>query len=414
MVDPAPLGRAAKMISAAPIMTELFLSGAALAGLWVLAATLHQRDQWDPINRRFLFGVRVLMTLFAGRVLVVLTDLAAFRILELLAAALIPLAVLLLTEGLLRRHAPPFVKAIIGIGAVIFGFSAFWYSDSIDPARLVALLCFQVAGFCLAGWLILTRDRASLLPSENITVTRLGLTLILFVPMALGDFLLLYLDLPVQFSALGVLVLCWLAIGLARRDLGHRATLFSLFLMIAAAVLLGLLVGFLVGIDRDGGLMLCGILVAATLLVMIYNDARALQSEARSLGLLQHMATAEISDPVAFLQDLQAHPLVEGAVIVSEESLVDLQSPVLDRIFDATPVLRRADPPALGVSADDHIAHLFARYSATHIMLASVRPRVLIALSMPAMRASDSAELELQVVQRMAVLISERTGGPHG
>ena len=55
------------MIAAATILTQLFLSCAALLGLYVLQSVLVRRDATDPINRRFLFGIRVTMVLFAGR-----------------------------------------------------------------------------------------------------------------------------------------------------------------------------------------------------------------------------------------------------------------------------------------------------------------------------------------------------------
>lgn len=396
------------MIAAAPMLTQLYLSVAALLGLLVVQRMLVRRDAWDPINRRFLFGLRVTMVLFLGRVLMVLTGIEAFRILVLFAAAVIPLAVLLLTEGLLRRHAPPFVKALIGGGAILFALSAFWYSDSIDPGRLIALLTFQIIGFVFAGWLIIRRDRASLTSGENAMVVRLGLSLILLIPLAAGDFLLLYSGLPVQLSALGVLILCWLAIGLGRAGQGHRATLASFALMVAAALIAGALVGLFAGLDRDGMLLSVAIIMASVFVVAILGDARALRQEEQSLGLLRHLAGADTGDAMGFLRSLQSHPLVEGAVVINAESLSGLQDNVLEQIFAAAPVLRRADPPALGPVADDHITYLFDRYSATHVMLGMAQPRVLIALSMPSLSASPAAELELQVVQKMAALMADK------
>jgi hypothetical protein len=46
-------------------------------------------------------------------------------------------------------------------------------------------------------------------------------------------------------------------------------------------------------------------------------------------------------------------------------------------------------------------------------MLAMPEPRTLVALSMPALGASPSAELELQVVQRMSALMSKQDGKSH-
>ena len=396
------------MIAAAAPLTQLFLSSSALLGLFVLRRLVVRRDRWEPLNQRFLFCVNVSIMLFLGRLLMSLTGIAAFRILALLAAALIPLAAVVLTEGLLRRHAPGFVKAWVAGGAGIFCIGALWYSDSIDPYRLNALLLFQLVGFVMAGWMIITRERASLSAGENATVVRLGLSLLLFIPLAAGDFLLVYLALPIQFSALGVLILCWLAIGLARAHLGHRATLVSLAVIVAAGVIAGGTIGFLADLGRDGILLCMAVVLTVLCVVAILNDARILRVEEESLGLLRYLATAQTEDPMQFLRDLQAHPRVDGAVIVSGHSLAGLQGAVLDQIFHATPVLRRNDPPTLGPVADDHIAYLFDRYSATHVILAQSHPRVLVALSMPTLGASPTVELELQVVQRMAALISAK------
>ena len=408
MGDVASLPGRPPVIAAATVLVQLFLSCAALLGLAVLRNVLIARDPDDPINRRFIFGVQVTMMLFVGRVLMILTGVEAFRVLVLLAAGLIPLAVLLLTEGLLRRHAPPAIKSVMGVGAAIAAVSAFWYGGAIDPARLFALLGFQILGFILSGWLVLTRDRASLSGAENAMVVRLGLSLLLFIPLAVGDFLLLYINLPIQFSALGVLILCWLAIGLGRAHQGHWATLINLAVMVFAAVFVGSMIGFLAALGRDGTLLTVAAVMTTLFVVAILNDARLLRIEDQSLGLLRYLATAKTDDPMTFLRDLQNHPAVEGAVVVSAESLSGLQEPVLDRIFQAAPAVRKAEPPTLGPVADDHITSLFERYAATHIILARSYPRVLIALSMPSLRTSPSAELELQVVQRMAILMAEK------
>ena len=58
------------MISTASIWAHLYLSVAAVLGLLILHQSLRADD---PLTRRFVFGVRVTIALFAGRALVVLT-----------------------------------------------------------------------------------------------------------------------------------------------------------------------------------------------------------------------------------------------------------------------------------------------------------------------------------------------------
>ncbi len=71
---------------------------------------------------------------------------------------------------------------------------------------------------------------------------------------------------------------------------------------------------------------------------------------------------------MGFLHDLKKQAAVEGAAVVNAESLADLQGGILDQIFEVASVLRRVDPPQLGTAADDHIAYLFDRCAATHVM----------------------------------------------
>ncbi len=395
------------MIAAAPYLTDIFLSLAVLVGLGVLQQTIASGDRDDPINRRFLFGIRVTMLLFAGRALVGLTGGTGFQALIRLGAALIPLAVILLTEGLLRRHAHPVIKLAVAVGTAVFAVLAFVPAGLIDGWWLWGMLSFQMAAFGAAGWMIATRHRASLAHAENRMAVRLGLSLFLLIPLVAADFLIVQVGLPVQVSPLAVLFLCWLAISLGRAQTGGAA-LAAFCVIVLAALLAGGFISFLARFDFDAAVQALAICLAAMLAATILNDASALRAEVRSLSLLRYLAEGG-DDAVDFLRGLQAHPLVDGAVLVDTAALADLDGTVLADVFATAPVLRRASPPNLGGAADDHIAHLFDRYAATHIILARHDPLLLVALSLPGLAASPVAELELQAVQRMAVLM-QRAG----
>lgn len=399
------------MIAAANILTDLYLSLGAVLGLFVLHLTLSQQDPYDPLNRRFIFGVRVTIALFAARALVVLTGGLGFRAVILLAAALVPLAVLLLTEGLLRRHAPQWVKFVVAGGTIVFAVLAFVPDGWIDPTRLWVLMAFQIAGLGYCSWLVVTRDRASLSGPENLTVSRISLSLILLIPMIALDFTKDLTGMPVQLSAIGVLTLCWLAIGLGGPQSGHRVMITGFLVMCAAGIASSGLIALLTGTGTQGWILGGAVIMTAILLVMILHEARQTRVATRSLTLLRHLARGPATDALDFLRGLQNHPAVEGAAVIEEAALHDLNRDTLTRIFGAAPVLRRADPPKLDATANDHITHLFDRYAASHIMQVSAEPRRLIALSMPTLGMSPNAELELDAVQRMAALMAAREGG---
>lgn len=394
------------MILAASQTGNLFLSLAAIAGLLILQGVISARDPWEPLNRRFLLGLRVMTMLFAGRALLILTGIDAFRFFVLLGVALIPISVLLLAEGLLRRHAHPAIKAYVACGTVLFSVLSLWWSDSVDPARLTGLLAFQMSGLLIGAYLVLARDKKSLSMAENQTVERLALSLILLVPLAAADFLMLYLRLPAQISPLGVLFLCWMAVSLGRSQAQHRAPLVSFLAIVLGAGLSGFVIARMVGMDRDATILTLVVILAAVLVAVLFIEAQTLRSEEQSQTLLRHLAEDRSSDALGFLRGLQAHPLVEGAALIEESHLQDLDVIVLRRIFEVRPVLRRADPPFKGGAEGDHISHLFDLFDASHILLADDAPLTLVALSMPTLATSPRAELELAAVQRMARLMS--------
>lgn len=399
------------MTPAAAVLADLYLSLAALVGLVTLHQSLTAQGGWDPLTRRFVFGIRVTMLLFVGRALIVLTGGTGFRFLVLLAASLLPLAVLILTEGLLRRHAPVWAKALVGGGTVLFVLLSFLPTAFVDPARTWALLAFQLVGFGLAGWLVLSRDHASLSASENQTVGRLGLSLIVLIPLLAADYLSVYVGLQTQLSGLGVLGLCWLAIGLGRQQSGHSGPFVAFVLVVGVAAVTGIVLGWMAGMDWLGIILCTAMVLAAILLVVVIGDARQLRVEARSHSLLRHLAGGPHTTPLDFLRALRADPLVEGAVIVESAHLADLDAATLDRLFTTAPVLRKADPPQGDQMMQDHIDHLFTRFAATHIMQITARPRLLVALAMPALATSPRAELELATVQRVAALMAQAEGG---
>lgn len=397
------------MTLAAADLGNLFLSLAALAGLVILQGVICARDPWAPLNRRFLMGLRVIMMLFAGRALFILTESEFFRFFILLAATLIPLFVLLLAEGLLRRHAPRWAKTWRGGGTVVFAVLSLWWSPSIDPARLGGLLIFQLSGFFIGAWLVLTRDKTSLSAAENQTVERLALSLVLLIPLAAADFLMIFLDLPAQISPLGVLFLCWLAVSLSRSQAQHRAPLVSFLAVVAGAGLSAAMIAVKTQMDKDATILTLAVILAAVLVAVLFIEAQTLRGEEQSQTLLRHLAEDRSTDALGFLRGLQAHPLVEGAALIEARQLAELETSVLGRIFAARPVVRRADPPPTDGSEADHIAHLFSLFDASHILIADDQPLTLVALSMPALATSPRAELELAAVQRMAWLMSGRS-----
>ena len=143
-------------------------------GLSVAMVALHRRDPRSPLTRRLLVMLGVVAVLFFTRGIAWWTGSGWLDRLSLIPASLVPLGALIVTEGILRRHAPRVVKMMAVVGAILLGLGGAFGLERYSTPYSVLLSAFQLAGFATCAWLLATRDRSTLLASENRSIGRLA------------------------------------------------------------------------------------------------------------------------------------------------------------------------------------------------------------------------------------------------
>lgn len=392
------------------LIADSFVSVAGALGLLVLISALRRRHPGDGLVMRLSFGLGVLAVMLVSRVLVWWGAPSPFNALTLTTAGLVPLAVLLFCEGLLRRHAPMALKALAVAGAVVFAVLAWVPTQWAYPWRTIALLAFQLLGFLAMAWLLLGRDRTSLSALENRSVDRIALSLLLIVPLLATDFRFPGFPIPVRLAGIAILAFCWLALGLGRGQRAHRDSIRAFLAFIGCGLAAGGAVAWLAGFDPTQTVQALAVCSAATLLAAIANDGFELRAEERRRGMLRLLAEGDLSGTDAFLGGLQRHAQVDGLLILRAAELRDFDHALLEGVFAQRPLLRAGQLDAAGLdeSAREQVDSLMQRYGASHLMHIAREPLTLAALNMPVLAAAPGAEVELAAVQRMAQLVSER------
>ena len=90
-------------------------------GVAVAMMTFYRRDPRSPLTRRLLLALGVIATLFLDRGLAWWSGSWLLDRLSVIPAALIPLGALIVTEGILRRHAPRAAKIAALAGGILPG-----------------------------------------------------------------------------------------------------------------------------------------------------------------------------------------------------------------------------------------------------------------------------------------------------
>lgn len=371
-------------------------------GAFIVLRSLDDIVQTKPVQRSFRFCLWVLIVLMVARVghwgnLGWMFSAATHAM-----AALIPLAALLLAEVLLRSHAPPWLKKFCGGGAVVFVILGVISVKAIEFWHILGLLLFQLVGLCGVAWFTSRRDRDSLSLAENQSISRMALSFLLILPFMLSDFMRTSaVDLPVRLGGLAVLALCWLSIGFRRSGLARAEILRGFGGVVAISLILTLLLATVTPLSLRNGVQIISVLVAAIMLLAIWQASIALNIEDGKMVAMREMAQAAGSGPQAGLDLLRRAAGAPEAVLLREGDLSDFDLPALRTEFAARNYRQEVDR-----NNSEAMNWLFLRFGATHAVALTQEPLTLVMLNNPAFAGPDASHSGFGAVARMAILIT--------
>jgi len=375
-------------------------------GTLVVAYNLRRSDPHGPVTSRAIYALGLVAALFLMRCFAWSSGSGFLMALVDILAATTPLAGLLVAEGLLRRHAPRWLKLAILSGTLTVAALAVLPNVSETAASIVELVVVA-GGFGAIGVLLWTRDRTSLTEGENNSIRRVAIAMALLVPLIATDFRSIWPATPLRFGAVGALVVLFFAFGPGRDTNGERILSLLVFAAIAGLFAFGYLstghgdaTGHAV---RAMSVGLCGLIFAA-----LFSEALGARSERRKpadplLGAYTHEQ---------FTAALKGHGLIGNALILAGDEIAPLRHPAFDRLIAERPVLKRADAPWGRTVRDDGVERatsLFMTYDATHVMRLSQQPMRLAVFTLPQISSDIRAESEIAAAQRIGELIFSRT-----
>jgi hypothetical protein len=275
----------------------------------------------------------------------------------------------------------------------------------------VALSGFQLAGIATCALLLATRDRATLVASENHSIGRLAVGALVVIPFILTDFRTLFPDIPVRLGALGALltVTVMLIAGGGAETRRHGVAMMALRLISSA--LLGIAAAFIVP-DVDGAQIVrfCAVAIAGVLTIGLMTDALRALFESQEPGVLNSVAASPAQTRDELIAELARHPIFDGARRFRESELASYDPPLLHDFLSRRRVLRRSDAPWGLVSTDpavERMASLMTANSATHVIVLYHDPMDLIVLAVPVTSADPATETALALVRRLLALTPE-------
>jgi hypothetical protein len=389
---------------------------------WVGAVTLlryrvalGRRRERSALERRtgFLVSAMAMLLLLRGFAWLN-SDVRWLGAAMLLPATLLPLAMTLFVEGLLRRHVSRWVKWLaVGVTtAATVGAITLRILSAADPRPNFVLLGALLLMMVVLGLVLARRDRGSLSRSENGLVRACLLVTLLSLPLVATDF---HLDLgwpTPRLGTIGALLFCYTLLrrpqeharlGRWARDIGR------LFLRAGIVCLL-----LLVALRTAPRELLAPAFALATTLVLAaaINDRLTYTNVSRSeVALLRWLARAPATSLPGFVRELHHLPLTADALVIEEPDLAMYGRDALcAALATGRPVhslarLREeravhSEGRALAARGADQLTDLLERAEMTHVALLSKNPLRLLLANIPELPGAADAELALGAVVR--------------
>jgi len=380
-------------------------------GLGVAMVMLHRRDPRSPLTKRLLLALGVITFLFFVRGAAWWTGSVLLDRLSVIPAALVPLGALIVTEGILRRHAPRALKIAIVLGGIGIGLGGALGLERFTTPYSSVLALFQLAGLAACGWLLAFRDRSTLTASENRSIGRLAVGAIIVIPFVLTDFQVLAPDIPVRLGALGaLLVVTAVLIADGGTETRRQAVLMTALRLSSSALLGAAAACVSPDVDAAQIMRFAAIAMSGVLTIGLMVDALRAHFESQVPGVLNSVAASPARTRDALIAELERHPIFESARRCRESDLVAYDPPLLRDFLSTRRVLRRTEAPwglAPTDPAVERAASLMAANSATHLIILNHDPVDLIVLAVPVISADPATETALALVRRLLALMPE-------
>ena len=400
------------------LLVDVILTWMGALGVFAYLAHIHRNPATSFLEGRTRLLLWCLGTLLLIRGFAWLDAGGVLGTLTFVPATLLPLAALLFTEALLRRHAPLSIKLYVAGGTVLLSLA------NLFPVRgwHVALLAFMATTFALLVVLLVGRRRDALAPPENRLIDAVLLAMTAAVPLTVTDFRI-DLGLPWnRMGALGALIFVWTLVRMAaRRDqerIGWRE-------IAGLALWAALLAGVMLALGREPTvprlIHALSLSLGFVLLFAVCDLLRHLRAQTRDRSFLSWLAGARTSSPNDFLLALKDCPVAEEHVTLRAADLSRYDVGALVRRLDGERgVVRMAGLRAKTATADggdelevdEQLVDLLETYGMSHLCLVSAEPPVLLLVNHPQLADSGAHELEMALIRKLGGLVRSQEAAP--
>jgi hypothetical protein len=391
------------------LYSDVIITWLGAGGVWGYVSFVLNNRTRSALERNTLFLLYCALALLALRGLQWLFAWPWLTYVRYVPTALLPLAIVLFGESLMRRHMNLNMKLYVAAGTVVFVFLALFDLLRGHPALLVALASYELSVILLTALLVWRTDRTWLTASESRLIGALFVAAVVSVPLILTDYRDVLTWIPRRFGSAAPLVLVYVLVRLHhRQDTIGRVfrEVIGMFVQASLVALSFMAISSNLAVDEFFEFFPLS-LVLVLVFTIVYR-LKAVSVESRGVSFLQWLLHAKMSGLQSFLTSLRRLPATREHVLLREPELkgydVERILAYLDRerrILSLSQLRQQAAADLPGREVAEQLVNLLERQGMSHLGLTARRPATLLLLNSPLLPGAHLEEVKVNVILKL-------------
>ena len=361
-------------------------------------------------GRAAIFLVVMLAALMVLRGIDWMNDGIQFNRLTFAAATLLPLAITLFCERILRRHHPLWLKLFTLTVTLVFFVLNLLIPLAHQPLWPVTF-ALVLATVVTCNGVMLLRGHDELGVEERRLVSALVLVALLATPLLVSDFRTLIGYPPVRLGSLAAMLFIHVMLAAEARLSIVRELITRVLVWVALGLVLAGLFAWVLGFAGEAlwhrTLSAWPVAIALLMFGAIVASSRALSVSSAENHFLRWLQATPLDDAETLLAGLRNYPQTQSHLRLQESDLDDYDASVLWRLADSPVSLSLARVSAgckdpLLSEAGEQWLDLLERHRMNYALPIRAHPPLLVLLQMPSSSSENVSHLRAGIIQRLA------------
>jgi hypothetical protein len=401
------------------LYADVIITWLGAAGVWLYISFILRHRTRNVLERSILFLLFCLFSILLVRGFFWLFRYSWLGNLEFVSAALLPLAIVIFGEGLIRRHFPLSVKVFALAAAVVFEIVNFFGQLQSNTVLLITLMTVEIVTIAATGFEILRADRSTLTRNEVQFINALVVAAVFAVPLLVTDFREEIPWIPCRLGSDGALIFIYTCVRMSNLQDTRRIVFAEILTIIARSILIA--VSFMAIAGSFRWINIARYFPLALTFVLLYSilyRLKTIKVAERGRSFVRWLLLARTSSLDQFLDSLKQLPLTQEHMVLRRENLESYDLAAIFRQYGSNvKVLHlsrlkkqlKKRTAAANLEATEQLEDILERHQMSHVCLISHTPPLMLLLSVPAGVGLQLDEMKLNVIVKICRLIQKRS-----